>query len=84
MKNPKLMTADRIPEALSNLCYHGGSSVMDLTDTIEDSKTLIELLKNIESLKLLKRFTFDRETDLYIRLKAVDSFGNVSYLIVYK
>ena len=83
MNNPKLMTANRIPEALINLCY-GGASVMDLCDAVEDSNTAAELVRNINALDLLRDFTLDRETATYVRLKSVDTCGNVSYLIVEK
>ncbi len=84
MHKPQLMTHNRIPESLANLCYRSGSSVMDIYDAVEDSATASELVQKINSLDLLRRFTFDRETETYIRLKAVDTLGNVSYLIVSK
>ena len=83
MNNPKLMTANRIPEALSNLCF-GGSSVMDLYDAVEASDTAEELVRNINALDLLRTFSIDRETAAEVRLKSVDYLGNVSYLIVTK
>lgn len=83
MHSPKLMTANRIPEALSNLCF-GGSTVTDIYDAIEESPTAAELVRNINALDLLRDFTLDRETATYVRLKSVDRCGNVSYLIVNK
>lgn len=80
MKNPRLMTATGIPEAMSNLCYHGGSKVMDIYDAVEDSSTAQELVQNLNRLNIFRPFRLDRETDKYVRLKVEDCLGNASYL----
>ena len=83
MRKPQLMTANRIPEALSNLTYRGTTTVMDIMDAVEDSATGAELVKRLNALDL-PRFTLDRETETYARLKTVDPWGGVSYLVARK
>lgn len=77
MKNPRLRTDRGIPEALSNLCYR--CSVVDIEDAVADSETGTELVTKLNKLNLLRDFTLDRETDRGVRLKSVDTMGNVSY-----
>jgi hypothetical protein len=77
MKNPRLRTDNSIPEALSNLCYR--CSVVDIEDAVEESQTGTELLAKLNKLSLHRKFTLDRETDTKVRLKVIDTFGNVSY-----
>jgi hypothetical protein len=84
MKNPQLMTASRIHEALSNLCLWNDTNTMDICDAVEDSATAAELVTNINALHIACKFTLDRETPEYVRLKAHDAFGNVKYFIAYK
>ena len=84
MKNPKLKTSTGIKEAISNLWYHNECSIADIEDAVEDSATGVELVNNINRLKLLRKFTLDRETDAKVRLKSVDMLGNISYFEVEK
>lgn len=84
MKNPKLRTRDGINEAISNLWYYGECSIVDIEDVVEESKTGAELVRKINNLKLLRKFTLDKETDIKVRLKSVDRLGNVSYFEVTK
>ena len=39
-----------------------------------------DLLNRIQKMKLLRKFTLDRENDKRIRFKGTDCWGNVSYL----
>ena len=78
-----LTTSAGVPEALSNLCYRP-TTVEDIKDTIEDSTTAREIVYNLSKLNILRRFIPDRETDTYIRLKGIDSLGNISYLRINK
>lgn len=79
MRNPKFMTKDGIPLSLCNLYYSNESSVIEIYDAVENSATAIELMDNLNKLNLLERFSTDRVTDTYVRLKSKDSFGNVNY-----
>ena len=78
--NIKLYTANGIPEALSNLWYGTDSSVVELQDAVEDARDSKDLLQRLGKMKLLRRFTIDRETEQKIRLKSTDCWGNISYL----
>lgn len=69
-----------IQEALSNLWYGTDSSVVEIRDAIEDAENGKDLLNHIQKLKLLRKFTLDRENEKRIRLKAADFCGNISYL----
>lgn len=46
----------------------------------EDAKNGKDLLNRIQKMKLLRKFTLDRENDKRIRFKGTDCWGNVSYL----
>ena len=69
-----------IPETLSNLWYGTDSSVVEIRDAIEDAKNGKDLLNRIQKMKLLRKFTLDRENEKRVRLKAIDFCGNISYL----
>lgn len=43
-----------------------------------------DLLRRLGGMKLLRRFTLDRENEQRLRLKSTDGFGNVSYLEIRK
>lgn len=79
MKNPILKTSRGIHESLSNLWYKRECSIAKIEDAVADSKCGADLVRNLNKLNLLRKFTLDRETDEKVRLKAVDGFGNVSY-----
>lgn len=79
MKNPRLKTSTGIPESLSNLWYCNECSIAQIEDAVEDSNTGEELMRNLNNLNLFRKFTLDRETDTKVRLKSVDSLGNISY-----
>ena len=84
MKNPILKTSNGIREAMSNLWFRNECSIVEIEDVVEDSKTGAELVSGLNSLNLFRKFTLDRETDKKVRLKSVDSLGNVSYFIAEK
>ena len=69
-----------IPEALSNLWYGTDSSVVEIRDAVEDAKNDKDLLNRIQKMKLLRKFTLDRENEKRIRFKGADFCGNISYL----
>ena len=75
-----LYLANGIPEALSNLWYGSDSAVVEIRDAVEDAKNGKDLLNRIQKMKLLRKFTLDRENDKRIRFKGTDCWGNVSYL----
>ena len=82
--NIKLYTADGIPEALSNLWYRNDCSVVEIQDAVEDAKDSKDLLRRIQRMKLLRKFTLDRENEQKIRFKGTDCWGNISYLEIRK
>lgn len=84
MKNPVLKTSNGTREALSNLWYQNECSIAQIDDAVADSKTAYELMTNLNRLNLLRKFTIDRETDIMVRLQAVDKLGNVSYFAATK
>ena len=75
-----LYLANGIPEALSNLWYGSDSTVVEIRDAVEDAKNGKDLLNRIQKMKLLRKFTIDRENEKRIRFKGTDCWGNVSYL----
>lgn len=80
----RLFTANGIPEALSNLWYRTDSSVVEIQDAVEDARDGKDLLRRLGRMKLLRRFTLDRETEQKIRLKSTDCWGNISYLEIHR
>jgi hypothetical protein len=83
-KNPSLKNSRGCRESMSNLWYRKESSIVEIEDVVEDSNNATELVNGLNNLKLLRKFTLDKETDKKVRLKAVDSFGNTSYFEVEK
>lgn len=83
-KKIRLFTANGIPEALSNLWYAAESSVVEIQDAVEDARDGKDLLRRLGRMKLLRRFTLDRETEQKIRLKSTDCWGNISYLEIHR
>lgn len=73
-----LYLANGIPEALSNLWYGSDSAVVEIRDAVEDAKNGKDLLNRIQKMKLLRKFTLDRENDKRIRFKGTDCWDNVS------
>ena len=57
---------------------------MEIQDVIEDSESGAELTAKMNKLKLFSKFTLDRETSEYVRLKTTDCFGNTYYLKAFK
>lgn len=83
MKNPRLLTSDNIPCALGNLYYGNNCSVMAICDVVEDSETAENLMNGLNKLNLFEKFSIDRVTKNYVRLKSIDHFGNVHYFKAY-
>lgn len=79
MRNAVLKTSNGIMEAMSNLWYRNECSIAQIEDVVEDSTSGVELMNGLNRLNLFRKFVIDRETDKKVRLKAVDTFGNVSY-----
>lgn len=84
MENIRLITARGERESLSNLWYASYADMMQIYDAVEDSKTASEIIDNLNQLKLLRKFSFHKETAKEIRLKGIDTMGNISYLIISK
>lgn len=74
------LPCERNPGGLSNLWYGSDSAVVEIRDAVEDAKNGKDLLNRIQKMKLLRKFTLDRENDKRIRFKGTDCWGNVSYL----
>jgi hypothetical protein len=79
MKNPILRTADGIRESMCNLWYSNECSVAEIEDAVADSNNGTELINELNKLKLLRKFTLDRESDTKVRVKMTDCWGNISY-----
>ena len=84
MKNPELFSENGSKEDLTILFLRYNCSVMEIQDVIEDSESGSELTAKLNKLKLFSRFTLDRETPEYVRLKTTDCFENTYYLTAYK
>lgn len=82
--NIKLYTASGIPEALSNLWFRHECSLVEIQDAVEDAKDSKDLLRRIQRMRLLRKFTFDRENAQRIRFKGTDFCDNISYLEIRK
>lgn len=74
----QILQCKRNSGGTQNLWYSNDRSVVD----IEDESDGNDLLKLIKRLKLMRKFTLDRENDKRIRFKCTDCWGNVSYLEV--
>ena len=83
-KKIRLFTANGIPEALSNLWYGTESSVVEIQDAVEDARDGKDLLRRLGRMKLLRRFTLDRDNEQKIRLKSTDCWGNISDLEIHR
>ena len=84
MKNPELFSENGSKEDLTILFLRYNCSVMEIQDVIEDSESGSELTAKLNKLKLFSKFTLDRETPEYVRLKTTDCFENTYYLKAYK
>lgn len=79
MTNAKYMTKDGTLLSLSNLYYRNECSVMEINDVVEESTTATELMRGLNKLNLFEKFSIDRTTDTYVRLKSKDAFGNIHF-----
>ena len=82
--NIRLFTADGIPEAMENLWFRHECSLVEIQDAVEDAKDSKDLLRRIQRMKLLRKFTLDRENERKVRFKGTDFCGNISYLEIRK
>ena len=82
--NIRLYTASGIPEAMENLWFRTDCSLVEIQDAVEDAKNSKDLLRRIQQMKLLRKFTFDRENEQKIRFKGTDCWDNISYLEIRK
>lgn len=80
MTNIKYFNSHNTPLSLRNLYYRNESSVTEIEDAIEDASTAEEFRDNLNALNLFEKFSIDRITDRYVRLKSVDCFGNTHYM----
>lgn len=83
MRDARYFDRGNITLAMSNLYYGNKCSVVQILDAVEDSKTAEELVDRLNGLDLLEKFTIDRTTDKYVRLKSWDRFGALHYFKVY-
>lgn len=84
MKNPELITANGLKEELSIMFHKDNCNVIEILDATEDSVTGLELVENLNKLRLFSRFRLDRETAEYARLITIDCFGNTHYFKAWK
>ena len=82
--NIRLYTASGIPEAISNLWFRTDCSAVEIQDAVEDAKDSKDLLRRIQRMKLLRKFTLDRENEQKVRFKGTDCCDNISYLEIRK
>ena len=80
MKNPELMNIHGVKESLSVLYNNDNCNVITILDNVEDASSSSELVRNLNSLKLLNKFSLDRERSDYVRLVTTDYLGKKHYL----
>ena len=84
MKKPELITIHGVKENLSVLYSNNNCNVIKIYDTVEESQTAEELVANLNRLKLLNKFSLDRDKPGYVRLVTTDYLENMHYLIAQK
>jgi len=82
MKNARYFNGHAMPYAWSNLIFIGDDvDVVTIQDIIEDCKNGTELVKELGKLNMVRnKWVVDRETDEKVRIKNVDTLGNVQYI----
>lgn len=83
MKDARYSNRDNVQLSLSNLYSGEECSVAEILDVVEDSKTAEELADGLNKLQLSEKFTVDRKTDQYVRLKSINAFGSLHYFKAY-
>lgn len=83
MRDARYFNGSNITLAISNLYSGKRCSVVQILDAVEDSKTAEELVDRLNSFDILEKFTIDRTTNEYVRLKSWDSFGALHYFKAY-
>ena len=84
MRNPEVMDERGDPEHLSGLFYKDNSTVIAIQDATEESVTGSDLAANLNKLRLIGRFSVNRETAEYARLIMTDPFGRTHYFRAWK
>jgi hypothetical protein len=87
-----LFNASMTRLSISDICHGSGkptdkyTSVVQLFDTVEDSKDSKELIANIKKLCFVgfNNPVIDRETVEYVRLRASDIYDNICYMKIMK
>lgn len=86
MKFKKFYDVRGINEALSNIAHGNGyntyATTVDLKDAVEDANSTQELLDNLNKLNLVGWYNLEvsRVTQSMVRIKGVDTLGNIRYL----
>lgn len=84
MKNPVYINSHGVRLFIGDmLIYRGRNETVDIYDAVEDATSADDLARRINNLSVLNKFTVDRVTAEYARLKSVDRLGNVRYLKAY-
>lgn len=84
MKNPVYINSHGVCLFIGDmLIYRGRNETVDIYDAVEDATSADDLARRINNLSVLNKFTVDRVTAEYARLKSVDRLGNVRYLKAY-
>lgn len=84
MKNPVYINSHGMRLFIGDmLVYRGKNETVDVYDAVEDATSADDLAQRINRLSVLNRFTVDRVTAEYARLKSVDRLGNIRYLKAY-
>ena len=76
--------SQNMQHSLCDLTSVYGSTVVKLTDALEDSRSAKDILKNFRAAGLKLALYLDRETDKYARFTWTDNCGNVRYLTAFK
>ena len=82
MKNPKHYNEHGVPYSWNNLNFKDRSiSVVTVLDIIEDAKNGAELVRELGKINMVHNtWVVDKETDTRVRIKHVDTLGNVTYI----
>lgn len=84
MKNPVYINSHGVRLFIGDmLVYRGKNETVDVYDAVEDATSADDLAQRINRLSVLNRFTVDRVTAEYARLKSVDRLGSIRYLKAY-
>lgn len=82
-RNIEYYNSNGIALSSSNLCTRT-VSIVDIYDAIEDARDGRDLAARLNRLDLPVKIQFGRESAIRTSLKALDCFGNINYLEVFK